>query len=75
MEHSFRPPWFHRNCMTEFMGLIEGQYDAKEGEVWAAAAAGNALIRRAGLCSRRCLAAQLHGCPRARCGGVEEGLV
>ena len=24
MEHSFRPPWFHRNCMTEFMGLIKG---------------------------------------------------
>jgi homogentisate 1,2-dioxygenase len=24
MEHSFRPPWFHRNCMTEFMGLVKG---------------------------------------------------
>lgn len=32
MEHSFRPPWFHRNCMTEFMGLIKGSYDAKEGK-------------------------------------------
>jgi len=31
MEHSFRPPWFHRNCMTEFMGLIKGEYEAKEG--------------------------------------------
>lgn len=30
MEHSFRPPWFHRNCMTEFMGLIRGTYEAKE---------------------------------------------
>jgi homogentisate 1,2-dioxygenase len=30
-EHSFRPPWFHRNVMSEFMGLIEGQYDAKSG--------------------------------------------
>jgi homogentisate 1,2-dioxygenase len=29
-EHSFRPPWYHRNIMSEFMGLIEGQYDAKE---------------------------------------------
>lgn len=29
-EHTFRPPWFHRNVMSEFMGLIEGQYDAKE---------------------------------------------
>ena len=29
-EHSFRPPWYHRNIMSEFMGLIEGCYDAKE---------------------------------------------
>jgi homogentisate 1,2-dioxygenase len=28
-EHTFRPPWFHRNFMNEFMGLIVGQYDAK----------------------------------------------
>ena len=28
-EKTFRPPWFHRNVMTEFMGLIYGQYDAK----------------------------------------------
>jgi homogentisate 1,2-dioxygenase len=28
-EHTFRPPWFHRNFMNEFMGLIHGQYDAK----------------------------------------------
>ena len=28
-EHTFRPPWFHRNAMNEFMGLIFGQYDAK----------------------------------------------
>lgn len=30
-EHTFRPPWFHRNTMSEFMGLISGGYDAKEG--------------------------------------------
>ena len=30
-EHTFRPPWFHRNIMSEFMGLIHGAYDAKEG--------------------------------------------
>lgn len=30
MEHSFRPPWFHRNVASEFMGLIHGVYDAKE---------------------------------------------
>lgn len=29
-ENSFRPPWYHRNIMSEFMGLIQGQYDAKE---------------------------------------------
>lgn len=28
-EHTFRPPWFHRNLMNEFMGLIHGAYDAK----------------------------------------------
>lgn len=30
-EHTFRPPWFHRNVMSEFMGLIHGVYDGKEG--------------------------------------------
>ncbi|WP_235951944.1 homogentisate 1,2-dioxygenase [Falsiroseomonas algicola] len=29
MEDSFRPPWYHMNVMSEFMGLIYGQYDAK----------------------------------------------
>ncbi|MBK7598547.1 MAG: homogentisate 1,2-dioxygenase [Acidobacteria bacterium] len=29
-EHTFRPPYFHRNVMSEFMGLIRGRYDAKE---------------------------------------------
>ncbi|MDN5864871.1 MAG: homogentisate 1,2-dioxygenase [Gammaproteobacteria bacterium] len=28
---TFRPPWFHRNIMSEFMGLIHGEYDAKAG--------------------------------------------
>ncbi len=28
-EDTFRPPWFHRNFMNEFMGLITGEYDAK----------------------------------------------
>jgi homogentisate 1,2-dioxygenase len=30
-ENTFRPPWYHRNVMSEFMGLIEGVYDAKPG--------------------------------------------
>ncbi|MEO6744402.1 MAG: homogentisate 1,2-dioxygenase [Caldimonas sp.] len=29
MEDTFRPPWYHRNLMSEFMGLVHGQYDAK----------------------------------------------
>jgi homogentisate 1,2-dioxygenase len=28
-EDTFRPPWFHRNVMSEYMGLVLGQYDAK----------------------------------------------
>ena len=28
-EHSFRPPWYHKNIMSELMGNIFGQYDAK----------------------------------------------
>ena len=29
-ENTFRPPWYHRNTMSEYMGLIYGRYDAKE---------------------------------------------
>ena len=29
MQDTFRPPWFHRNVASEFMGLIQGSYDAK----------------------------------------------
>lgn len=28
---TFRPPWYHRNVMSEFMGLIHGEYDGKAG--------------------------------------------
>ena len=28
-QDTFRPPWFHRNIASEFMGLIHGEYDAK----------------------------------------------
>ena len=28
-EDTFRPPWYHRNIMSEFMGLVHGTYDAK----------------------------------------------
>jgi homogentisate 1,2-dioxygenase len=28
-EQTFRPPWFHRNVMSELMGLVHGAYDAK----------------------------------------------
>jgi len=29
MQDTFRPPWFHRNIASEFMGLVHGTYDAK----------------------------------------------
>jgi homogentisate 1,2-dioxygenase len=29
LENTFRPPWYHRNIASEFMGLIHGSYDAK----------------------------------------------
>ncbi len=29
-ENTFRPPYYYRNFMSEFMGLVTGQYDAKE---------------------------------------------
>ena len=32
-ERTFRPPYFHRNCMSEFMGMVSGSYDAKKGFV------------------------------------------
>jgi homogentisate 1,2-dioxygenase len=28
-QDTFRPPWFHRNVASEFMGLVHGSYDAK----------------------------------------------
>ncbi|KAH7723819.1 homogentisate 1,2-dioxygenase-like isoform X1 [Aphelenchoides avenae] len=30
-ERTFRPPYYHRNCMSEYMGLIVGSYEAKAG--------------------------------------------
>jgi homogentisate 1,2-dioxygenase len=30
-QNTFRPPWFHRNIASEFMGLVHGRYDAKAG--------------------------------------------
>ena len=51
-EHSFRPPWYHVNIMSEFMGLIYGQYDAKAR----------------GLRAGRHVAAQLHAAAWTRHG-------
>ncbi|HYC37452.1 MAG TPA: homogentisate 1,2-dioxygenase [Usitatibacter sp.] len=43
-EDTFRPPYFHRNVMSEFMGLIRGEYDAKkEGFVPGACSLHNAM--------------------------------
>lgn len=45
MEHTFRPPWFHRNVASEFMGLIHGVYDAKaEGFLPGGASLHNCMI-------------------------------
>jgi homogentisate 1,2-dioxygenase len=42
-EDTFRPPWYHRNVMSEYMGLIYGAYDAKaEGFVPGGASLHNA---------------------------------
>lgn len=44
-EDTFRPPWFHRNAMSEFMGLISGTYDAKaEGFLPGGASLHNAMV-------------------------------
>lgn len=44
-EDTFRPPWYHRNVMSEFMGLIHGQYDAKpEGFVPGGMSLHNAMV-------------------------------
>ena len=43
-ERTFRPPYFHRNVMSEFMGLVKGAYDAKkEGFVPGGASVHNAM--------------------------------
>jgi homogentisate 1,2-dioxygenase len=45
-ENTFRPPWYHRNLMSEFMGLIYGVYDAKpEGFVPGGLSLHNACCR------------------------------
>lgn len=44
MQDTFRPPWFHRNVASEFMGLIHGVYDAKaEGFVPGGASLHNSM--------------------------------
>ncbi|MHB1944945.1 MAG: homogentisate 1,2-dioxygenase [Metallibacterium sp.] len=43
-EHTFRPPWFHRNVASEFMGLIAGEYDAKAGGARGGFAPGGASL-------------------------------
>lgn len=44
-EDTFRPPWYHRNVMSEFMGLIHGQYDAKpEGFLPGGASLHNCMV-------------------------------
>jgi homogentisate 1,2-dioxygenase len=45
-EKTFRPPWYHRNCMSEYMGMVYGKYDAKaaaEGDKEGFVAGGSSL--------------------------------
>ena len=45
MQDTFRPPWFHRNVASEFMGLVHGAYDAKaEGFVPGGASLHNSMV-------------------------------
>jgi homogentisate 1,2-dioxygenase len=45
MQDTFRPPWFHRNVASEFMGLVHGTYDAKaEGFAPGGASLHNSMI-------------------------------
>jgi homogentisate 1,2-dioxygenase len=44
-ENTFRPPWYHRNVASEFMGLVHGIYDAKaEGFVPGGASLHNCMV-------------------------------
>ena len=44
-ENTFRPPWYHRNIMSEYMGLIHGVYDAKpEGFVPGGSSLHNCMV-------------------------------
>ncbi len=44
-ENTFRPPWYHMNVMSEFMGLVQGVYDAKpEGFVPGGFSLHNAML-------------------------------
>ncbi|MEO9067342.1 MAG: homogentisate 1,2-dioxygenase domain-containing protein, partial [Caldimonas sp.] len=44
-EDTFRPPWYHRNFMSEFMGLVHGRYDAKaEGFLPGGASLHNSMV-------------------------------
>src|SRR4029450_7605756 len=56
-EDTFRPPWFHRNIASEFMGLIHGAYDAKAE----------------GFVPRRPAPPHLHGGPGPGRGPLREG--
>lgn len=43
-DHTFRPPFYHRNCMSEFMGLIFGAYEAKGEEFKAGGASLHSIM-------------------------------
>src|SRR5204862_462950 len=49
-EHTFRPPWFHRNIMSELMGLVHGVYESEaEGFLPGGVAIGDQILDLAAL--------------------------
>ena len=56
-ENTFRPPWYHMNVMSEFMGLVYGVYDAKTG---------GASCRAASRCTTPCCRTALTWTPSRR---------
>lgn len=52
-QNTFRPPWFHRNTMTEFMGLIQGSYDAKTAFLPGGASLHSCMVSKNEFCSKK----------------------
>jgi hypothetical protein len=66
-DNTFRPPWYHRNIMSEFMGLIYGVYDAKpEGFVPGSMSLHNTMLSHGPNSDAFAHASELRARPRSR---------